>query len=135
MISASRQRQPVSRSLERRARSTAARSLSRTLGLVPRIGEEGTPRPRVDDAGLSARHAEAAARRVGIAAEDYDRAGAHVLLLADDARHALVLEVGERLPRMLEKRAGCDPPRTGSSPRSPRRRSPRGRSRCGAPGA
>src|SRR5207245_4432286 len=68
-----------------------------------RVVEEASAGARVTDAEAFIDDAEAAPSDVFVAANDDDRARAHVLLLADHARDAFVAVVRERFRRMLDQ--------------------------------
>ena len=65
--------------------------------------EELTAGARVDRARLAVVDPEPVRGDVGVAADDDDRARAHVLLLADDLRDALGSVLGECILWMLER--------------------------------
>src|SRR5262249_35508393 len=73
------------------------------LALQRQIGKESPARTRVDDAPAVIGDAKAFSRRGIIAADEYHRPGAHVLLLAYDLWHTLRAIVGERLGWMLQE--------------------------------
>ncbi len=57
----------------------------------------------MDHPGLSVVDAEAVVGGLFVAADDHDRARAHVLLLADDPCHAVLAVFGERVLGVLEQ--------------------------------
>ena len=79
-----------------------ADAAERRLGLLA-VVEERPAGSGVDRARLAAVDAEALAGDVGVAADDDDRARAHVLLLADHVRDAVGSVFSERALRVLEQ--------------------------------
>ena len=95
--------QPVASSSHSPAAPAAARTRPSAASVSAARIEERAARARVDRAGLAVVDPEALAGDAGVATDDDDRPRAHVLLLADHARHAGAAVLGERVLGMLEQ--------------------------------